>query len=106
MIRIACLIALPVAAALLMLVGAGRAEAQYVVVTHYQPAPVVYPAPPRVSYYVAPAVSYYPAPTVSYYAAPAVRYYYPPPVAATTRYGLFGRRQYTTYYYPPGYVYP
>jgi len=76
------------------------------------------PAPPQASYYAAPAASYYAAPApvvsyyyappaVSYYAAPAASYYaapaayYPAPVAATTRYGLFGRPRATTYYYYP-----
>jgi hypothetical protein len=75
--------------------------------------PPAYYAPPQVSYYAAPAMSYYApqvtyyAPAVSYYSAPAVSYYaapatyYPAPVAATTRYGLFGRPRATTYYYYP-----
>src|SRR5262245_55759348 len=101
------------AAASLLLLGAGRVAANPVVVA---PPGVVYYAPPAVSYYApAPAVSYYAAPAVSYYAAPAVSYYPPavsyyapavsyyaaPAAVTTTRYGPRGRpRATTTYYYP------
>src|SRR5437899_1076830 len=94
----------------LVLLGAGRATADPVVVyppgycpppavSYYAPAPVVtYYAAPRVSYYYAPAVSYYaPAPAVSYY-APPVSYYAAPGAVTTTRYGVFGRPRVSTTY--------
>jgi hypothetical protein len=114
MSRIARMLGL--AAASLVLFGAGRVAAQSVVlsppvVSYYAPAPVVsyysppvvYAPAPSVSYY-APTVSYYaPAPSVSYY-APSVSYYAAPAAVTTTRYGLFGRPRVSTTYYPPVYV--
>ena len=124
MSRIARMLGL--AAASLVLFGAGRVAAQSVVlsppvVSYYAPAPAVtyysYSAPvvsyysppavyapaPAVSYYYGGTVSYYtPAPAVSYY-APAVSYYAPAAVT-TTRYGLFGRPRVSTTYYAPVYV--
>jgi hypothetical protein len=105
MLRTARSLALTLAATLLLLTVAGRTEAQYVVVRPYCPPTVTYYGPSSVSYYAAPVVRYYAPPTVSYYAVPSA-YYYPAPVVTTTRYGLFGRRYATTYYYPPAYVYP
>src|SRR5262249_53705469 len=108
-------VALFLAAALLSLLGTGRAAAQPVVVSPrvvtYTPAtpvvtysyyspPVVYTPAPAVSYYAPTTVTYYPT-TVTYY-TPAVSYAAVPAVVApaatvtTTRYGLLGRRQVTT----------
>ena len=95
---------LALAAVSLVLLGAGRAAAQTVVVS-----------PPAVSYYYygTPAVSYYSPPTVTYYSppvvytpAPVVSYYSAPATVTTTRYGLFGRPRVSTTYYPPVYVRP
>jgi hypothetical protein len=99
----------------LLVLGAGRAAAQTVIVspprvsyyyaaptvTYYSP-PVVYTPAPAVSYYYAPSVAYY-TPSVSYY-APAVSYYAAPAAVTTTRYGLFGRPRVSTTYYPPVYI--
>ena len=106
------------AAASLVLFGAGRVTADPVFLTppgvqYYPPQPAVsYYAPPavytpapRVSYY-APSASYYAAPPVSYYTpsasyyAPSVSYYPAPAAVTTTRYGLFGRPRVSTTYYP------
>jgi hypothetical protein len=105
------------AAACLVLLGAGGATADTVVVpagvecyytppaVSYYAAPAVYAPAPRVAYYTpsvsyyVPAVSYY-TPSVSYY-APVTSYYAAPTAVTTTRYGLFGRpRVSTTAYYP------
>jgi hypothetical protein len=109
--RIAWTLSLALAAASLVLPGAGRATADTFVVAPpavscYAP-PVVYAPAPQVSYYVAPTVTYYAPPAVTYYApavsyyAPAVSYYAAPTAVTTTRYGLFGRpRVSVTRYYP------
>ena len=112
---------LAVASAAVVLLGAGRAAAQYPAGVSYYPAapvvtysspPVVYSAAPVVTYYYAPPVTYVPrvayySPAVSYYApsmvsyAPSVSYYPAPSAVTTVRYGLFGRpRVASTYYYP------
>jgi hypothetical protein len=118
MLRTAWLSPLALAAASLVLLGAGRATADYLVVapppavTCYSP-PVVYAPAPAVSYYAAPAVSYYAPPAVTYYTpavsyyAPSVSYYAAPAAVTTTRYGLLGRPRATvTRYYAPAYVGP
>jgi hypothetical protein len=104
------MLALSVAAASLLLLGAGRVRAQ-VVVSYYSPPavtcyspPVVYAPAPTVSYYT-PRVSYYTPPSVTYY-TPSVSYYTAPAAVTTTRYGLFGRPRVSTTYYPPAYVSP
>jgi len=117
MIRTARMSALVLAASLVLL-GAGRAAADGVVVyspsvsysyappavAYYTPPVVVAPAP-RVAYYYTPAVSYS-VPAVTYY-APSVSYYTPATTVTTARYGPLGRlRGTTTYYYPPTYVGP
>jgi hypothetical protein len=91
----------------LVLLGAGEARADYVVVSpppvvsyYYQPPAVTYYSPPVV-YTPAPATTYYYGSTVSYY-APVPSYYAVPAGVATTRYGWFGRPRVTTYY-PPVY---
>ena len=111
MVRTARTLTLALAALGVVLLGAGRATAQAVVVsppgvsyysppavTYYSP-PVVYTPAPAVSYYYGRSASYYtPAPAVSYYTpavsyyAPSVSYYAAPAAVTTTRYGLFGRR--------------
>ena len=110
---------LALAAVSLVLLGAGRAAAQTVVVSppavsnYYYGTPAVsYYTPPTVTYY-SPPVVYTPAPTVSYYygapvaySAPVVSYYTAPASVTTTRYGLFGRPRVSTTYYPPVYVRP
>jgi hypothetical protein len=116
------MLALALVAASVLMLGAGGAEAQTVVVSQpavsyyyaaptvaYYSAPVVYTPAPAVSYYYGasasyytPAVSYYP-PAVSYY-VPTVSYYAAPAAVTTTRYGLFGRPRVTTTYYAPAYV--
>jgi len=93
----------PALAAAVLLAAAGEAAAQGVVV--WEPRPVVsYYGVAPVTYSAPAGVSYYPRPAVSYYAPPAT--YYPGAVTTTRRYGLFGRRQVTTTYYPGAYAYP
>jgi len=135
MLRTARMLTMALALAFLVLIGAGPAKAQFVVVS--RPGVAYYTAPPAVTYYSpsvvytpratvafyysppAPYTSYYP-PSVSYYAppvtysyyTPSVSYYTPPvsyatPTAVTTtRYGLFGRPRVSTTYYSPVYVGP
>jgi hypothetical protein len=124
MLRIVRRVTLAIALSLL-LIGAGQASAQTVIVyprsvSYYAPPVVSYYAPPvvtaptvsyytapTVSYYAAPTVTYYPAPVVSYsppvvsYSVPAVSYYAPAGVVTTTRYGPLGRPRVTTSYYYP-----
>jgi len=79
------------------------------------PAPVTYSAPvttyyspPVTTYYSPPVTTYYAAPVTTYY-APAVTSYYAQPVVVDSpgvavssyRYGLLGRRVYTSSYYAP-----
>jgi hypothetical protein len=125
MLRTARTLALPLAAALLTLFGAGGVGAQTVVVappavTYYAPPPAVtcysppvaYTPAPQVSYSYGAAVSYYTPPSVAYYTpsvtyyTPSVSYYAGPAAVTTTRYGLFGRPRVSTTYYPPLYVGP
>jgi hypothetical protein len=113
------------AAGSLVLIGAGRMNAQEMAYYGAPPAgacyspPVVYAPAPSVSYYYAPSVAYYaPVPAVSYYSPhvsyyaptvsyyPAASYYAAPTAVTTTRYGLFGRPRVTTTYYAPTYVGP
>jgi hypothetical protein len=114
MVRIAQMAAFVLNVVALLLLGAGTATAQALlvpaptvsyycpppVVSYYGP-PVVYTPAPATSYYYGATVSYYP-PAVSYYAAPAVSYYAAPAAATTTTYyGLFGRPRVTTTTYSP-----
>ena len=94
---------------LMLLVSAGTAKAQGVIVSsYYAPStsyyypvqPVVGFSPATISYY-APSVAYYPVPSVSYYAAPT----YSSGTVSATRYGLFGRPRRTATY-SSGYVIP
>ena len=111
MVRTARLLTATLAAASLLLLGAGRATADHFIVAPpgvscYAPPAVSYYAPaPVVTYYAAPRVSYYYAPAVSYY-APPVSYYAAPGAVTTTRYGVFGRPRVSTTYYAPVYVGP
>jgi hypothetical protein len=97
---------LAVALLSLVVLGAGEARADWVVVS--PPAVSYYYPPPAVTYY-SPPVVYAPAPATAYYYGSSVSYYSPlpsyyavPAGVATTRYGWFGRPRVTTYY-PPVY---